>query len=103
MVCAGRSPFHQQHSSNKTLPLLGETPMVPLSKGHCSNTFSVAIADAINTGIIDAQGLPALTPHHVFVDDDIYLDVFDAVHVEQAISASIEAIFILLGKSDLDL
>ena len=42
-------------------------------------------------------------PHHVFVNDDIYLDVFDTVHVEQAISASIELIFILLGKSDLDL
>ena len=70
--------------------------------GRRSSTFSVAVADSINTGVLDAQGLPVPTPHHVFVDDDIYLDVFDTVRVEQAISASIEAIFILLGKSDLD-
>jgi len=50
-----------------------------------------------------AQGLPVPTPHHVFVDDDIYLKVIDTVRVEQAISTSIEDIFILLGKSDLDL
>ena len=43
--------------------------------GRCSNTFSVAVADSINTGILDAQGLPVPTPHHVFVDDDICLDI----------------------------
>ena len=72
--------------------------MVHSLTGRCSNTFLVAVADSINTGILNAQCLPVLTPHHIFVDDDIYLDVFDTVHIEQAISASIEAIFILLGN-----
>ena len=35
------------------------------------------------------------------MDDDIYGKVFDVVHIEQAVAASIEAIFVLLGESDL--
>lgn len=37
----------------------------------------------------------------MFVDDDCYADVFIIERVEQAIAASIEAIFIVLGDSDL--
>jgi hypothetical protein len=36
----------------------------------------------------------------VYVDDDIYLDVTDKHHFEQAIATSIEAIFILLCESN---
>jgi hypothetical protein len=40
------------------------------------------------------------TPHGIYVDDDIYLDVSNPRRFEQAIAASIEAIFILLGESN---
>lgn len=41
------------------------------------------------------------TPHHFFVDDNIYCDIFDLHCMQQAVAASIEAIYILLGDSDL--
>lgn len=50
-------------------------------------------------GVRDEQGRPLPTPHRLFVDDDIYADRFDVDRMEQAIAASIEAIFILLGVS----
>ena len=53
-------------------------------------------------GVLDEHGNPLPTPHRLFVDDDIYADRFDVARVEQAIAASIEAIFILLGVSELD-
>ena len=64
--------------------------------------FSPAKADSLNRGVTDAKGNVKRTPHKFFVDDGIYLDVYDIVRLEQAIAASIEAIFILLGESDLD-
>jgi hypothetical protein len=42
------------------------------------------------------------TPHHVYVDDDIYVDWYDIHRIERAAAASIEAIFVLLGPSALD-
>jgi hypothetical protein len=42
-------------------------------------------------------------PHGIYVDDDIYLDVSDTCRFEQAIAASIEAIFNLLGESNMAL
>jgi hypothetical protein len=57
--------------------------------------FTRAFPDALNKGIFDDQGHPAPTPHGVYVDDDIYLDVAEKLRFEQAIAASIEAIFIL--------
>jgi hypothetical protein len=62
--------------------------------------FTKAYRDALNNGIHDAQGNPAPTSHGVYVDDDIYLDVADKRRFEQAIAASIEAIFMLLGESN---
>jgi hypothetical protein len=62
--------------------------------------FTRAFRDALNAGILDAQGNPAPTPHGVYVDDDIYLDVADKRRFEQAIAASVEAIFMLLGESN---
>ena len=41
------------------------------------------------------------TPHDMFVDDDLYADVCVRARVEQAGAASIEAIFTVLGHSDL--
>ena len=48
-------------------------------------------------------GTLAPTPHSVYVDDGIYIDFFDIDRIEHAAAASIEAIFILLGPSALDL
>ena len=44
-------------------------------------------------------GSLAPTPHHVYVDDGIYVKWFDIIRIERAAAASIEAIFILLGPS----
>jgi len=93
MVCVGRSPIHLLTKHSHYLDRLQWCCSLT---GHHGNNLSVAVVDSINTGILVAQGLPVRTPHHVFLDHDIYLDVFDTVHVEQAISTSIEAIFILL-------
>ncbi len=60
-----------------------------------------AIKDNINTGVFDVNGHPVATPHLVYVDDDIYLDIADVARFERATAAGIEAIFILLGESDL--
>ena len=64
--------------------------------------FYPATPDAINQGVIQQDGTAAATPHKFFVDDDCYAEVFRKVLVEQAVAASIEAIFLLLGESDLD-
>jgi hypothetical protein len=61
-----------------------------------------ASPDTLNTGVLDADGNPVNTPHDFFVDDGVYAEIFDKARIEQAIAASIEAIFILLGHSDLD-
>jgi hypothetical protein len=61
--------------------------------------FTRAFCDALNQGIFDEHGNPALTPHGVYIGDDIYLDVANKHQVEQAIAASIEAIFMLLRES----
>ena len=50
-------------------------------------------------GVRTASGTLKPTPHRLFVDDAIYVDIWDVVKIEQAIAASIEAIFVLLGVS----
>jgi hypothetical protein len=62
--------------------------------------FTRAFYNALNKGIFDVQGNPAPTPHGVYVDNDIYLNVADKRRFEQAIAASIEAIFMFLGESN---
>jgi hypothetical protein len=57
--------------------------------------------DALNTSVVDTVGDPLPTPHFVYVDDDIYVDIYSTDDYEQCIAASIEAIYILLGPSDL--
>jgi len=58
------------------------------------------LQDALNPGIVTPAGNPTPTPHGVYVDDDIYLDIADPHRFEQAIAAGIEAVFVLLGESD---
>ena len=41
------------------------------------------------------------TPHAFFVDDDCYAEVHKVDRIEQAIAASIEVIFILLGDPNI--
>jgi len=55
------------------------------------------------TGVLDSEGHPKPTPQRLFVDDSVYAEVFQALRtrLEQAIACGIEAIFILLGQSDL--
>ena len=61
-----------------------------------------ASPDTLNTGVLDKDGNPVNTPHDFFVDDGVYAEIFDKARIEQAVAASIEAIFILLGHSDLE-
>ena len=62
--------------------------------------FTPAIRDALNPGVHDELGNPVPTPHGIYVNDDIYLHIADTRRFEQAIAASIEANFILLGESN---
>ena len=73
------------------------------SLGSTKARFTVAKPDTINTGVLDSTGNAVNTPHDLFVDDDVYADVYDnaRARMEQAGAASIEAMFILLGPSDL--
>ena len=73
------------------------------SLGSTSAVFTPAKLDDINKGVHNAAGDDVNTPHDMFVDDDIYADVFDVTRhrIEQAAASSIEAIFITLGESDL--
>jgi hypothetical protein len=63
--------------------------------------FTRAEWDTLNEAMVDAGGHPLPTPHFVYVDDDIYIDLFSVEDFEQCIAASIKAIYILLGPSDL--
>ena len=73
------------------------------SLGSTKARFTLATADSINTGVRDATGTDAHTPHDFYVDDDVYAEVYAVDRIEQAIAASIEAIFILLGQPALNL
>ena len=73
---------------------LGKTQKIP---------FTRAAPDGFNHGVRDAAGVDAPTPHFYYVDDGVYIELWDKAHVEQAVASSIEAIFLLLGDSDLKL
>ena len=47
------------------------------------------------------RGAPC--PQNMFVDDSIYAEIYETnqARIEQTVAAGIEAIFILLGRSDL--
>mmetsp|Transcript_16875 Transcript_16875/g.38682 ORF Transcript_16875/g.38682 Transcript_16875/m.38682 type:complete len:650 (+) Transcript_16875:2568-4517(+) len=71
------------------------------SLGHAKRPFTPAKRDTKNTGVQDSAGADAPTPHDMYVDDDVYADIYQQDHarLEQAIAAGIEAIFIILGRS----
>lgn len=71
------------------------------SLGSTRAKLTPAKADSINKGVLDSTRKPVSTPHDMFVDDDLYAEVNAKERVEQACAASIEAMFITLGKSDL--
>ena len=54
-------------------------------------------------GVLNSDGKPVPTPQRLFVDDSVYADIYevDRIRIEQTVAAGIEAIFILLGRSDL--
>ena len=65
--------------------------------------LSQAKACTLHKGVLDTQGKPANTPHFYFVDDGLIGEVYsaDRNRILRAIAASIEAIFLILGESDL--
>ena len=65
------------------------------------SSFAKALRDPNLPTPRTSLGALAPTPHFVYVDDGIYIDFYDTVCMERAAAASIEAIFILLGPSDL--
>jgi len=73
------------------------------SLGSPKAKFTRATPCAIHKGVLNAKGHPVNTPHDMFVDDDVYADVYNhsRLRAEQAGAASIEAIFVTLGQSDL--
>lgn len=57
--------------------------------------------DALNAAVVDAGRAALPTAHFIYVDDDIYVDIFSVPDFKQCIAASIEAIWILFRSSDL--
>ena len=70
-----------------------------LGKGK-KDDFVPAHACRSHKGVLNENGRPVNTPHHLFVDDDIYAEIFDVKRIEQCVAAGIESIFVLLGESD---
>ena len=64
-------------------------------------TFVPAKSCTQNKGVSDGNGNPVNTPHEFYEYDDLYSETFEIERIEHAVAASIEAIFVLLGKSDL--
>jgi hypothetical protein len=58
-------------------------------------TFSCTI----NCGIIDDAGKWMDLPAHIYVDDALTL-AFNADHIKIVLAATIEAIFVVMGKPD---
>ena len=71
--------------------------------GSQKKGFVQAKACSKRTGVLDADGSPVSTPQNMFVDDSVYAEIYEhnRARVEQTVAAGIEAIFILLGSSDL--
>ncbi len=56
---------------------------------------------SMHHGVMQDNGRPANTPHHLYVDDGVYCEVFEKHRILRAAAASIETLFRLLGDSDL--
>jgi hypothetical protein len=74
-----------------------------LGKRGKRRTLTRAKREDINKGVLTSTGAPEKTPHNFYVDDDVYSELWAIERVEQAVAASIEAVFILLGPSNLKL
>ena len=51
-------------------------------QSHSTRPLTRAIADHINHGVLDTHGTPVATPHLVYVDDDIYLNITNITQFE---------------------
>lgn len=74
------------------------------SLGNMRAAFVPAKACSQRRGVLDTDGQPVATPQRLFVDDSVYAEVYERHtkdRIEQTVAAGIEAIFILLGVSDL--
>jgi len=60
-----------------------------------SVVFTQAFPDSIHTGVRQADGTPVNTPHNMYVDDNLIAEI--PARMKQAMAASIEALFILMG------
>lgn len=96
-----RGLFEDSSLREKHRKYLDQLRWDPALKSSQRKTFVPAKADAKNPGVLDEHGNPVPTPHAMFVDDDCYADAYLIARIEQAVAASIEAIFIALGESDL--
>ena len=72
-------------------PLFGQTSLICPSKAW----------QYINIGVFSTPDTPINTPHQFYINNDIYMDIYDKDRMECAVTASIEAIFIMLGHSHL--
>eukprot|EP00804_Cyclotella_cryptica_P019196 CCRYP_006111-RA/>CCRYP_006111-RA protein AED:0.13 eAED:0.35 QI:0/0/0/1/0/0/2/0/649 len=64
-------------------------------------TYAQAWPCKTHNGVLGEEGTPHHTPHHYFVDDGVYAEVYDRPRILRAAAASIETIFRLLSESDL--
>ena len=71
--------------------------------GEAKQAFAPAKACSQWRGVLDEHGNPRPTPQRLFVDELVYAEIYedDKTRIEQAIAAGIEAIFVLLGQSEL--
>jgi len=90
--------FHDTSLRAKHRKYLDRITFAPNLRRHVPNAVPAKPCTQ-RRGVLDESGRPRPTPHRLFVDDDIYADRYDIDRMEQAIAASIESIFILLGAS----
>jgi len=65
---------------------------------HPKTKFVKARSDTIHKGVLDQQGIPRNTPHNTFVDDNTIAEIRS--RMPQAMAASVESLFLLLGYPD---
>ena len=75
--------------------------MVLLPVTLLSTSATCTVTDAVNPGVLDIYDTPVTTLHHIYVDNNNSLDITVKACFEHDTAAGIEAIFILLGKSNL--
>ncbi|KAL7544775.1 hypothetical protein ACHAWF_013580 [Thalassiosira exigua] len=73
------------------------------SLGNYAGPFTPARACSRRQGVRDCNGNDLPTPHRLFVDDAVYADIYERSRerIERTVAASIESMYIILGRSDL--